>query len=46
MTDRIVIPANPPEAPRLDVGPATIRSFAQDLRSASAQIDDVIVTTP
>lgn len=41
MTDRIVIPANPPEAPRLDVGPATIRSFAQDLRSASAQIDDL-----
>ena len=38
---RIVIPANPPETPQLEVDPATIRAFAQDLRSASAQIDDL-----
>ena len=41
MTDRIVIPANPPEAPELDVEPETIRGFARSLRSASAQIDDL-----
>ena len=38
---RIVIPANPPEAPQLEVDPAAIRSFAQALRSASAQVDDL-----
>jgi pimeloyl-ACP methyl ester carboxylesterase/uncharacterized protein YukE len=38
---RIVIPANPPETPLLEVDPTVIRAFAQDLRSASAQIDDL-----
>jgi hypothetical protein len=38
---RIVIPANPPETPRLEVDPVAIRSYAQELRSASAQIDDL-----
>ena len=38
---RIVIPANPPETPQLQVDPGAIRAFAQELRSASAQIDDL-----
>ena len=38
---RIVIPADPPEVPQLEVDPVAIRAFAQDLRSASAQIDDL-----
>ena len=41
MNARIVIPANPPETPPLEVDPVAIRAFAQDLRSASAQVDDL-----
>ncbi len=41
MNARIVIPANPPETPLLEVDPTVIRAFAQDLRSASAQVDDL-----
>jgi pimeloyl-ACP methyl ester carboxylesterase/uncharacterized protein YukE len=41
MTARIVIPADPPETPQLTVDPTAIRTLAQDLRSASAQIDDL-----